>query len=61
MTAVFGVARLAGGVTGLLVGGTPTAALVGLAIGACVGAAATWAVAGRPGTCKDRTSGHRNY
>jgi O-antigen/teichoic acid export membrane protein len=49
VTAVHGVTRLVGGVVGLLVGGTPTSALTGLAIGAVVGAVAAWTVAGRPG------------
>ena len=49
VTALYGGTRLAGGLIGLLAWGTPTAALAGLAVGAAVGAAATWTAAGRPG------------
>ena len=49
VTSCFGVAKLAGGVLGLLVGQTPTAALAGMAIGASGGAVAGWWGAGRPG------------
>jgi O-antigen/teichoic acid export membrane protein len=49
VTTAFGVAKLAGGVAGLLAGGTPTAALAGMAVGAMLGAAAGWLGADRPG------------
>jgi O-antigen/teichoic acid export membrane protein len=49
VTVLFGVTRLVGGLTGLLAGGTPDTTLAGLAAGAVLGAAVTWAVTGRPG------------
>jgi O-antigen/teichoic acid export membrane protein len=49
VTTAFGVTKLAGGVAGLLAGGTPTAALAGMAVGAMLGAAAGWLGADRPG------------
>jgi O-antigen/teichoic acid export membrane protein len=49
VNAVFGVAKLAGGTAGLLLGGTPTAALAGMTAGACAGALAGWIGCGRPG------------
>lgn len=45
----FGVLKSGGGITGLAVGGTPEAALIGMAVG-CAGAAAVgWWFTGRPG------------
>jgi len=49
VAACFGGAKLLGGAAGLLLGGTPTAALLGMTIGAGVGAAAGWAGCGFPG------------
>ena len=56
VTAVFGAARLIGGLAGLLVEGTAGAALGGLAVGSCVGAAATWIWTGRPGLSGRRSA-----
>lgn len=45
----FGILRSGGGIAGLMIGGTPEAALVGMAIG-CVGSAIIgWTFNGRPG------------
>jgi O-antigen/teichoic acid export membrane protein len=52
VTASFGVAKLTGGVAGLLLGGSPTTALAGMALGASAGAAAGWLGAGRPGVAR---------
>jgi O-antigen/teichoic acid export membrane protein len=49
VTTTFGVAKLAGGTAGLLLGGSPTAALAGMGIGAALGAGAGWLGCGRPG------------
>lgn len=49
VNAFFGVAKLVGGVGGLVVGGTPTAALAGMTLAVSVGALAGWAGCGRPG------------
>jgi hypothetical protein len=49
VTASFGLAKVAGGTGGLLLGGTPAAALAGMATGAAVGAAVGWLGCGRPG------------
>ena len=49
VTTSFGVAKLAGGTVGLLVGGTPTAALAGMALGSSFGVLAGWLGADRPG------------
>jgi O-antigen/teichoic acid export membrane protein len=49
VNAFYGVAKLVGGVGGLLVGGTPTAALAGMTLAVAVGALAGWAGCGRPG------------
>ena len=49
VTTSFGVAKLVGGVVGLLAGGSPTTALAGMALGASLGALAGWLGAGRPG------------
>jgi hypothetical protein len=48
VTAVFGTVKLVGGTAGLLLGGTPTAALAGMTAGAALGAAAGWVGCGRP-------------
>jgi hypothetical protein len=53
VTASFGVTKLIGGVVGLLVGGTPTAAMAGMTLGAVLGAALGWLGAGRPGLSGD--------
>ncbi|MCW2702017.1 MAG: polysaccharide biosynthesis protein, partial [Blastococcus sp.] len=47
VTTSFGVAKLAGGVAGLLAGGTPTAAVAGMALGATLGVLAGWLGADR--------------
>jgi O-antigen/teichoic acid export membrane protein len=49
VTAGFGTAKVLGGVAGLLIGHTPTAALAGMAGGSCVGALLGWLGCGRPG------------
>jgi hypothetical protein len=49
VTVGFGVAKLAGGLGGLLLGRSATAALAGMAVGAALGALAAWIGAGRPG------------
>lgn len=45
----FGVAKLAGGLAGLVLGGTPSAALAGMTAGTALGALLGWLGAGRPG------------
>ncbi|TFV85608.1 polysaccharide biosynthesis protein [Blastococcus sp. CT_GayMR16] len=52
VTTCFGVAKLVGGTAGLLLGGTPTTALAGMALGAFLGALAGWLGAGRPGLAR---------
>lgn len=52
VTTSFGVAKLAGGVAGLLAGGTPTAAVAGMALGATLGVLAGWLGADRPGVAR---------
>ena len=49
ITAGFGLAKPLGGAAGLLLGGTPTAALAGMALGGCAGAVIGWVGCGRPG------------
>jgi O-antigen/teichoic acid export membrane protein len=49
----FGAAKLAGGMAGLLVGGTPVAALAGMTVAAGLAALAGWAASGRPGLVHD--------
>jgi O-antigen/teichoic acid export membrane protein len=49
---LFGVAKTGGGITGLLVGGTPTSALIGMALGCTVSAVLGWLVTGRPGVAR---------
>jgi O-antigen/teichoic acid export membrane protein len=49
VAAGFGGAKIAGGTAGLLLGGTPTAALVGMTVGAAIGAAGGWAGCSCPG------------
>lgn len=53
VTASFGVTKLAGGVAGLVLGGTPTAAMAGMALGTVVGVGACWLAAGRPAVAGD--------
>jgi hypothetical protein len=53
VSACFGAAKLAGGTAGLLLAGTPTAALAGMTIGSAVGALVGWAGCGRPGLHRD--------
>jgi len=50
VTTSFGVIKVAGGIVGLLVGGSPTAALTGMALGAAGAALVGWLGCGRPGT-----------
>jgi O-antigen/teichoic acid export membrane protein len=47
--AAVGVAKVAGGLGGLLAVGTPTAVLAGMALGASGGAVVGWLLCGRPG------------
>jgi hypothetical protein len=49
VAATFGAAKPLGGTAGLLLGGSPTAALAGMTAGGVVGAAFGWAMCGRPG------------
>lgn len=49
VSGTFGTTKLAGGTVGLLLGGGPTSAMAGMALGALVGAALGWAGCGRPG------------
>ena len=49
VNAFFGLAKLVGGVAGLAIGSTPTAALAGMTVAAVAGALAGWAGCGRPG------------
>jgi O-antigen/teichoic acid export membrane protein len=53
VTASFGVTKLVGGVAGLLVGSTPTAAMAGMTLGAVLGAGLGWVAADRPGLAGD--------
>jgi hypothetical protein len=55
----FGVAKLAGGTIGLLVGGSPSSALAGMAAGATVGALGAWVACGRPGATGAGIAGGR--
>jgi O-antigen/teichoic acid export membrane protein len=52
VTAVFGLAKVTGGIAGLLLGGTPEAALAGMAAGAAIGAALGWLGCDRPGLAR---------
>jgi O-antigen/teichoic acid export membrane protein len=52
VTTSFGVAKLVGGTLGLLAGGTPTAALAGMALGSAGGVLAGWLGADRPGASR---------
>ena len=45
----FGVLKSGGGIAGLLIGGTPEAALIGMAVGCALSAVVGWWFAGRPG------------
>jgi O-antigen/teichoic acid export membrane protein len=49
LTAVFGLAKVVGAAAGLLLGGTPAAALAGMAAGTAIGTALGWLGCGRPG------------
>ncbi|RBY90744.1 polysaccharide biosynthesis protein [Blastococcus sp. TF02A-26] len=49
---LFGVAKTGGGITGLLVGGTPESALIGMALGCTASAVLGWLVTGRPGVAR---------
>jgi O-antigen/teichoic acid export membrane protein len=49
VAAAFAAGKLAGGTAGLLIGGSPTAALAGMSAGAATGALVGWAATGRPG------------
>ena len=53
LTVGFGVTKLGGGLAGLLVGGTPAAALAGMTAGACAGALLGWLATGCPGLRRD--------
>jgi O-antigen/teichoic acid export membrane protein len=52
VTCLFGVLKTGGGVVGLVAGGTPQSALVGMAVGCTVSAALGWFVTGRPGLAR---------
>ena len=52
VTGLFGVAKTGGGITGLLIGGTPEAALMGMALGCTASAVLGWVVTGRPGVAR---------
>jgi hypothetical protein len=45
----FGVLKSGGGIAGLILGGTPEGALIGMALGCAVSAAVGWFFSGRPG------------
>jgi O-antigen/teichoic acid export membrane protein len=49
VTAAFGVTKSGGGMAGLIIGGTPEAALIGMALGCVVSAVVGWLANGRPG------------
>ena len=49
----FGLAKVAGGIAGVLVAGTPSAALAGMAAGSAAGTLLGWALCGRPGVSRD--------
>jgi O-antigen/teichoic acid export membrane protein len=52
VNATFGVAKSGGGIAGLLIGGTPESALMGMAAGCVVSAGLGWFVSGRPGLAR---------
>jgi O-antigen/teichoic acid export membrane protein len=52
VTGLFGVMKTGGGVTGLLVGGTPESALIGMALGCTASALLGWLITGRPGVAR---------
>ncbi|WP_156036347.1 lipopolysaccharide biosynthesis protein [Blastococcus sp. URHD0036] len=52
VASLFGLLKTGGGVTGLLVGGTPQSALIGMAIGCSCSALLGWIVTGRPGLAR---------
>ena len=49
VTGLLGVLKSGGGVAGLLIGGTPEAALIGMAVGCTLSAVLGWLATGRPG------------
>ena len=52
LTLGFGAAKLVGATAGLLLGGTPTAALAGMAAGTAAGAVLGWLLCDRPGVAR---------
>ncbi len=52
VNSTFGVLKSGGGIAGLLIGGTPEAALIGMALGCVASAAVGWLVSGRPGMAR---------
>jgi len=52
VNAFFGVTKLVGGTGGLLLGGTPAAALSGMTVASCAAALAGWLGCGRPGVAR---------
>jgi hypothetical protein len=48
-TTVFGLLKSGGAILGLVIGGTPQAALIGMALGCVASAVLSWSFAGRPG------------
>lgn len=44
-----GVLKSGGGIAGLVIGGTPESALIGMALGCAISAAVSWLFTGRPG------------
>ncbi|SEO44128.1 lipopolysaccharide biosynthesis protein [Trujillonella endophytica] len=52
LTGLFGVAKTGGGVGGLLIGGTPGSALIGMALGCTASAVLGWVACGRPGIAR---------
>ncbi|MGY1744379.1 hypothetical protein [Blastococcus sp. SYSU D00695] len=52
VTTVFGLAKSGGGIVGLLVGGTPQSALIGMAAGCAASAGIGWVACGRPGVAR---------
>jgi O-antigen/teichoic acid export membrane protein len=52
VTCLLGVFKTGGGVSGLVVGGTPQSALIGMAVGCSLSALVGWIVTGRPGLAR---------
>jgi hypothetical protein len=52
VTCLLGVAKTGGGITGLLIGGSPESALVGMALGCAASALLGWLASGRPGVAR---------